>query len=376
MNRSKHMRNIFISVLAMGLASLFSSCGEDKGPDIKSKHPSLQGQDELPETSGDPVKIFTSSIDAFNDSNLEDLLESYSADTVWHVPCAPKPPARGRKAVARQLVGFKGMLPDAKIGIRRIIREGEILVAQVVMTATQRWDGQGIERTEPMEVGYEMLYFVQAPSGPAKATLLYFDRAIGRRQLGHMRGQASPVPEKPKGDPEVVSGAGPDREGNVATVEKMYPAWSSGNHEEIAPFLADGFQYLDTSSRKTMDFEGMKAHQLEESKTLSERSYKIREVVSAGSYVAAHWLQQAVYAGAAGKRKIKLHGAHVFTFEQGKIKNVEAYVSEMEAIEQMGLVEQFRVDIGEEATVGKGKALSADGGTPHQSQIRSPPVGP
>lgn len=337
----KLKRNLAITLLATAVA--VAACGDDKGGETSSVHPSQKDRVAAVEAAtGDPVEVFLDSLEAFNESNLEDLLATYTADTVWHQPCAPRPPARGRKAVARQLVGFKGMLPDTRIGVRRILEQGDLLVAQAVLTATQKWDKQGIERKEPKRVGYEMLYFVQAANGPAAATLLYFDLATGRRQLGHMKGEVPPVVKLPRGDPEILRDA-PAADNEKATRE-FFEILEKGDLAGIDALVAEGFAFRDVDEPGTLNLGAFRERHAKRTANLSEVSYKVREVVTAGDFAAAHWVMKGVQGAndEAPAKRLKLHGAHVLEFADGKLSRVEAYDSEMERIEQLGLVDSFR----------------------------------
>jgi len=327
------------TIAAITLAVALSwACGEDKGAEIQSNHPAATPLTE-PAPSGDPVDIFMDGVRAFNESNLEDLLRTLTPDTVWHVPCAPKPPARGRKAVARQLAGFKGMLPDARITVRRVISAGDLLAAQCLINASIKWDGQGIKKDRPGEVGYEVLYFVKSVDGPAQATLLYFDRAAARRQLGHMTGDAPPVPKPAEGEAEVVKGGGDPKDAEV--VRGVFATLSAGDPEALRPSLAEGFSFTDMSTGEVGGFELLARLDAEERQTLPSSTYTLRETVGAGRYVAVHWAKKGMRAGD-GKQAVTLHGAHVFELQDGKIAAMQAYTSKMELIEQLGMVDRFR----------------------------------
>lgn len=65
------------------------SCGDGKpNPEMEAQH---QSRTAALNSKVDPIQNFLNLIRAYNDSNLEDLLDAYSIDTFWQVPCAPSP---------------------------------------------------------------------------------------------------------------------------------------------------------------------------------------------------------------------------------------------------------------------------------------------
>ncbi len=328
------------------------SCGDGKpNPEMEAQHQSRTSGQGL---KTDPIKNFLNLIRAYNDSNVEDLLDAYSIDTFWQVPCAPRPPVRGHKVVVRQIVAFKIKLPESSLKIRRILGKGDMVVAQVVMNGVQRWDAQGIQKQKPVEVGCEMLYVVQADKeGKVKATLMYVDQSITPKQLGIIYGEAPPVPAKPKGDPEKVTG--PADEGIEDLAEKLFDLWGKSDYAEIEKITTSDFRYLDMRYGTSWDFARLKADRVEKKGVMSELAYEVNQVVAAGPYVLVRYTMKAkhvVGSGEAGKTvPIVIHGADILEFRNGKLAKVESYTSEMELNSQISDVETTAPD----ASVSPGK---------------------
>ncbi|MFO8071011.1 MAG: nuclear transport factor 2 family protein, partial [Polyangia bacterium] len=146
-----------ISRVMTGLAAIAAllaiGCGSSD-EEAKEKKPSPREASPSPSKSDrDAVEVFFDGIEAFNENDLEQLVASYTEDAALQLPASGAPPAVGRRAVVRQITGFKGILPHSKIGVRRVIGSGEMLVAQFVLTGTRRYDQQGVEM-KPEKVGY------------------------------------------------------------------------------------------------------------------------------------------------------------------------------------------------------------------------------
>ena len=312
------------------------SCGEGT-PDT-----GIEGRKSLltsgPGLNVDPIENFLNLIRAYNDSNLEDLLDAYSVDTIWQVPCALRPPVQGNKIVARQIVAFKIKLPESSIRVRRIFGKEDMVVAQVVMNAVQRWDAQGIQKQKPVELGCEMLYVVQAgKDGKVNATLLYVDQSVTQKQLGLIHGEAPPVPAQPKGDPEKVTG--PADPGIEDLAGKVFELWEKSDYDEIEKMTASGFRYKDMRYGTSWDFARLKASHVEKMDVISDIAFDLKQVIAVGPYALVRYIMEAKYAVGSGDDKkivpIAIHGADVLEFRDGKLAQVEAYSSELELNSQI-----------------------------------------
>ena len=336
------MRSDRLIALTLPCLALFFciSCGDGKpNPEMEAQHQSRTGGLN---SKVDPIQNFLNMIRAYNDSNLEDLLDAYSIDTFWQAPCAQRPPVRGNKIVVRQIVAFKVKLPESSITVRRIFGKGDMVVAQVVMNAVQRWDAQGIQKQKPVEMGCEMLYVVEADAnGKLKATLLYVDPSTTQKQLGLVYGEAPPVPAKPKGEPEKVTG--PAEAGIEDLAGKVFDLWGKSDYDEFEKMTASGFRYRDMRYGTSWDFARLKADDVEKKSVMSERIFKVEQVIAAGSYALVRYTMEAKYAVGSGVDKkivpIAIHGADVLEFRDGKLAQMEAYRSEMELNAQISDVE-------------------------------------
>ncbi len=312
------------------------SCGDGKpDPGMEAQHQSRTGGAS---SKTDPIQNFLNLIRAYNDSNVEDLLDAYTIDTFWQVPSAPRPPVRGHKIVVRQIVAFKIKLPESTIKVRRIFGKENMVVAQVVMNAVQRWDAQGIQKQKPVEVGCEMLYVIQADAdGKVKATLLYVDQSITPKQLGLIYGEAPPVPAKPKGEPEKVTG--PADKGIEDLAAKVFELWGKSDYDEIEKMTASGFRYDDMRYGISWDFARLKANRVKEKDVISDAVFDVKQVIAVGQYALVRYIMKAKYAVGSGEGKkivpITIHGADVLEFRNGKLARVEAYTSEMELNSQI-----------------------------------------
>ena len=321
------------------------SCGDGKpDPGMEAQHQSRTGGQD---SNVDPMQNFLNLIRAYNDSNVEDLLDAYSIDTFWKVPCAPRPPVRGNKIVVRQIVAFKIKLPESTIKVRRIFGKENMVVAQVVMNAVQRWDAQGIQKQKPVEVGCEMLYVIQADAeGKVKATLLYVDQSITPKQLGLIYGEAPPVPAKPKGEPEKVTG--PADKGIEDLAAKIFELWGKSDYDEIEKMTTSGFRYMDMRYGTSWDFARLKADRVEKKSVISELAFDVEQVTAVGPYALVRYTMKAKYAVGSGEGKkivpIAIHGADVLKFRDGKLARVEAYTSEMELNSQISDVAAAQPD--------------------------------
>lgn len=264
-------------------------------------------------------------------------------------------------------MAFKMKLPESSITVRRIFGKEDMVVAQVVMNAVQRWDAQGIQKQKPVEAGCEMLYVVEADvESKVKATLLYVDQSITPKQLGLIYGEAPPVPAKPKGEPEKVTG--PADKGIEDLAGKLFELLGKSDFDEIAKMTASDFQYKDMRYGTSWDFARFRAEFVEEKSVMSELVFKVNQVIAVGSYVLVRYIMEAQYAVGSGEDKkivpIAIHGADVLEFRDGKLAQMEVYTSEMELNSQISRVEAP----GPDASVSRANRS--------YSQILSPPDNP
>ena len=120
----KHKHTTILTLLfQLALAAVLAGCGgsEETGEPEATGKPT--GKAATAES--DRVEVFVGGLRAFNEANLEALLNSYTAEATWHMPSSEAPLVRGRKAVARQIVAFKGLLPESTLGARRILVGGQ-----------------------------------------------------------------------------------------------------------------------------------------------------------------------------------------------------------------------------------------------------------
>ncbi len=322
--------------LALACAGLLcGACGGEKksaAPEAKKDAPHKASPEKR-----DPVDVFLASLDAFNTSNAAKLRDSFSQDAAWWGPCSIRGPIRGIREIMRSLTTFKGIVPDAKIGVRRVLHRENMVVAQTVTAGTKKWSEHGTEET-PKPLGFEGIYFVLAdPDGRARETLPYFDQAVMMRQIGALSGEARPIPEMPKGDPEIVDKAEID---GIAEVAAAALADFGKGCANLAPLVAPGFAYVDMKTGKKLDLASLPAFLAGEHLIDGGLAYTVQQTIASGPIVAIRWEAAGRFPGKGnvGATDLVLHGAHVFTFEGGKILTVEAYDSDFEYLQKTGLI--------------------------------------
>jgi ketosteroid isomerase-like protein len=320
---------VLVLMLVAALLLGCDGCGRDRVPSDRDP----VGKNAEPDDGrpGDPVETFLIGLRAYNEANLEDLLAAYADDATWYMPCSRNPLVRGRKAVARQIVAFKGLMPESSIGVRRLLTSGDWLVAQAVLHGTHRWNAQGIERP-PRKVGYEMISFVRADkSGKASETLVYYDQTALRRQLGAIEGVAPPVPKWPS-KPERITAAGDDA--NVERVRQVFDLVEKGRFDELDAVTTDGFTLYDRASGKRYSLAELKAQLQKERQTLVDPQFELLQTISAGNVVALRFMERARLKGVGADREngspVEFHGAYVFEIKDGKIAVAESYTNTME----------------------------------------------
>lgn len=326
------------AALALALAA---GCGGGEGapaPAAKGAAAPKEGKSPAPKRRN-PVDVFLASIDAFNSSKPAKMRDALSSDAAWWSPCTGRPPMRGIRAIMGSLTGFKGLIPDAAVGVRRVLRRDGMLVAQAVTAGTKKWSAHGTQE-EPKRVGYEVVYFVlAADDGRMKETLLYFDPAVAMRQTGSLTGEARVLPGLPKEAPEIVDAA--EIDGAVELATAALTAFGKKG-EEIAPVVAPDFTYVDTKSGKTLDVASLPAFLAAERRTEAGLAYAVQQSLAAGPYVALRWEATGRFPGegTVGPTDVVLHGVHVFRIAGGRVASAEAYASDFEYLQKTGLIAQ------------------------------------
>lgn len=330
------------SLVVVAALVLLAACGDERTAQLPDDTRAPVADDPVPEVeTADPVETFLIGLRAYNEGNLEELLVSYAPDAVWHVPCFKAPPVRGRRAVARQMVAFKGMLPDSRIGVKRLLVQDDLIVAQAVLHATHRWTDQGIP-TEPKSVGYSLIFFVKTEQGKAQQTLLYFDQSAIRRQLGTLAGPAPAIPPWP-GEPERVTGQGP--EASLGVVKRLYEALEQDRFDQLDALTTGSFAFVDRSSQTTSSLAELKKMLTAERQLLDEVKFDVEQMVAVGPYVAVRFTERALYladapTAAERGRPVLFHGAHVFKLEGGKVAAIEVYLNQVEVLEALGKLKE------------------------------------
>jgi hypothetical protein len=288
-------------------------------------------------TARDPADAFLAGITAYNEANVKGVRESFAPSAAWWNPTRAAAPARGIKSIVKALAAFKAFIPDSRIGVRRVLRRGNSVVAQAVVTGTKRWTDHGTE-DEPKRIGFDIAYFVLADDlGRARETIVYFDAAVAQRQTGAMRGEARPVPKQPSGKPEVVGA--PGDKAAIAKAEAALAALANGGAGLDALATSD-FAYVDTTAGKRIPLAELPAHLAAQAPRIDGLAYKPQQSIAAGQFVAMRWEARGTYAGDGGAApaEIVLHGASVFTLADGLVKEIEVYASSLERFEKAGLL--------------------------------------
>ena len=359
--------------LALACAGLLcGACGGDKkgaAPEGKKEEPRKASVEKR-----DPVDVFLSSLDAFNTSNAAKLRDSFSQDAAWWGPCSLHGPIRGIREIMHSLTTFKGIVPDAKITVRRVLHRENMVVAQTVTVGTKKWSEHGTEET-PKPLGFEGIYFVLTdPDGRARETLPYFDQAVMMRQIGALSGEARPIPEPPTGQPEIADKAETDgiAEAAAAALTDLGKGCAS-----LAPLVAPGFTYVDMKSGKKLDLAALPAFLAGERQIDGGLAYTVQQTIGAGSFVAIRWEAAGRFPGKGnvGATDLVLHGAHVFTFEGNKILTVEAYESDFEYLQKTGLIAEAVKGDDEDALGPRGK-VPGTSDAQAEDKIATPPAPP
>jgi hypothetical protein len=331
------IRGRWILLAAVCAAVLCAACGGEE----KGEAPAAKGDVEKPKAAQpekrSPVDVFAGIVDAFNTSNAAEMRSSFSEDAAWWGPCSLRGPARGVREIMRSLVAFKGLVPDAKITIRRVLHRDEMVVAQTVTVGTKKWTEHGTEAA-PKRLGFDGIYFVLADKGGrARETLLYFDQGVSMRQVGVLAGEVRPIPEVPAGAPEIVEGAETDGTTEVA-VAALNAFARKG--ESFDALVAPGFAYFDTKTGRKLGAAELPEYLAAQRLTESGLAYTVQQTLAIGQYVALRWEAAGRFPGKGnvGPTDIVLHGAHVFTFVDGKIAYVEVYDSDLEYLQKTGLI--------------------------------------
>jgi len=340
------------SVLVL-FAALLLGCGGGSDPE----DPKAVGvaKVEPADVEGGPVETFLAGLTAFNEANLEQLLGVYTPEATWHMPSSEVPLIRGRKAVARQIVAFKGLLPESTIGARRVLEGEGWFVVQAVVDGTHRWSAQGIAR-KPQKVGYEMIYFVRPDeNGKADETIVYYDQTSLRRQIGAMKGAVPAVPGWPE---KLERVAEPENAANVELVKQVLALVERGEIDRLDGLVDVNFTLYDRATGKERSLAQIKQQLKKERETFVNPRIEIEQVISVGRFVALRFVQKSTYltpdqrgdAGVEEGAPAVFHAAYVFEIEGGKVHALESYANEMELVRQ---AKQF---------VAEKKAREADGG--------------
>jgi len=327
-------------LMVMGLGGLtaafaLAACGgEDEGKG--SGKPTAEGK----AAARDPAVAFLDGITAFNEASVKGVREAFAPGAAWWNPTRAMAPARGIGPIIKALSAFKAFVPDSRISARRVLRRGNNLMAQAVVTGTKRWTDHGTEE-EPKRIGFDIAYFVLADGlGRARETIVYFDAAVAQRQTGALRGEVRPVPVPPADKPEIVGA--PGVKGTVEKAEAALAALGRGG-AGMEGLVSKGFVYIDTTTGRQLALAELPAFLAAQVPPLTGLTYRTQQSIAAGSFVAIRWEAKAGYAGGDGAEPadITLHGAHVFTVTDGEISAVETYTSSLERLEKTGLLAQY-----------------------------------
>lgn len=330
-------RTIRVTIAVLALLTGGVGCGDEQ-PDKAS------ASDAKKAAGGDRVETFLAGLRAFNEADLEELLTAYSEEATWHMPSSTAPLVRGRKAVARQIVAFKGLLPESTIGVRRVLESGEWIVGQAVLNGTHRWNAQGIPRP-PRKVGYDMVFFVRTDAaGRAAETLVYHDQTVIRRQLGAMKGPAPAVPPWPE---KVERVAEPGREDLVARAKGLLALVERGDLDGLDGLVTGSFILRDRAGGRSFSLAEVKQRLAKQRESLVDARIEVEQALAAGKYVALRFVEKATFTGGdpaatGGGSPVQFHGAHVFEFAGDRIAALETYANELELLLQIKQIKAER----------------------------------
>jgi len=333
MIRSKSWRRAVGASITAALLGLAACGGEGEGPGESGQAAGDKA------AARDPAVAFLDGITAFNEADAKSARAAFAPNAAWWNPTRAMAPARGIGPIIKALAAFKAFIPDSRIAVRRVLRRGNNVVAQAVVTGTKRWTDRGTEE-DPKRIGFDIAYFVLADGlGRARETLVYFDAAVPQRQTGALKGEVRPVPTPPADKPEIVGAPGAD--GAVGKAEAVLAALGRGG-EGLQALVSEDFTYFDTSTGKRLKAEELPAFLAARVPPLIGATYQTQQSIAAGQFVAVRWEGRVHYTGggAAEPAEIAFHGAHVFTLADGRISSAEAYTSSLELLEKTGLLAQ------------------------------------
>jgi len=359
------------------VVSLLAACGKEEAKSAQvfaEEDVAAPAAAEAKSEKRNPLEVYLQSVEAFNTANAAKMRDSMTREAASWAPCGIRGPVRGIRDIMRTLTALKGLVPDVRLLVRRVMRRDDIVIAQTVTTGTKKWNERGAEET-PKRVGFEGVAIVLSDeNGRARETLQYFDQAVMMRQVGSLSGEARPLPEPPKDRPEIIDAAETD-----GAVELAIAALTSfgGKCERLSEMVSPGFSYTDTTTGRTLDLASLPAFLASQRLTENGLVYTVQQSIGAGPYAVIRWEAAGRFAGKGnvGPTDIVLHGVHIFRIESGRIVSVEAYGSDFEYLQKTGLIAEAVASDEEDALGPRGtvKGTSKDEGAGEiGAQAKSP----
>jgi len=143
---------------------------------------------------GDPKQQARQSIDAFNRGALDDWMKMVAEDVELVTPIGGT--IKGRDAVKGYFAQMRTTFPDARVDVKTIVAEGNVVVTEYIFTGTHKGPmvtatGDTIPPTNRAISGPAIDIGVLDDKGMLTSLRQYFDTANALQQLGLMPAPAA-----------------------------------------------------------------------------------------------------------------------------------------------------------------------------------------
>ncbi len=321
-------------VLLFGASALIG-CGKSE----REQGSEVLDDTKTPAAKQDSAGLFIKAIDAYNGQDMAALIALFDPGVEWVHKTASKTVFQGRAPLAKQLMQERNTFPDCKIGLKRILVEGEELVIQGVFRATHQGVAYGIEPTGK-RVSYEFVYFVTTGAGKIKRNIAYLNPAVPLRQMGAISVSEIRMPEWPE-NVEVVKDAGAP--GIEDRVKQFYEMWQTGSFDKLAEVASPNVElHVRATVMSHSNLDGVEQYLKALSSEYKNLKFNIESITSVGSYVAARVVMRGTYrmtpegAEEPSEKDLELTQTHIFEFERDKLRAVEIYFDELQRYQQFG----------------------------------------
>jgi predicted ester cyclase len=269
-------------------------------------------------------------------------MEAFADDVQWTVVGDAGGRITGKPAIKKTWEENKKAFPDIKLAATRVVDTGDLLAVQGVSNGTHKGDFKGTPATDK-PVGNPYVHLLWMKDGKVKKSVYIENYANTMAQIGAAGPDAPPAvapPDLPTAPPEVIKGE--PNEKNVEAVKKFYAefGWEICEKELCAKDLvshemAAGKDITEPAEHKKT-WDSLKT-------AFPDLELQPRNIHSAGDWVVAFTVGTGTHKGDIGPIKatdkpVKIDYAEVFRFENGKIKEIWGYMSNIQMLSQLGLL--------------------------------------